>query len=58
VIPIKLLFKNFNGTKNVSENKKMNKKKNNDPFISISSNETKSIQLKNQNHEERSIRIK
>jgi hypothetical protein len=58
VIPIKLLFKKFNGTKNVSENKKMNKKKNNDPFISISSNETKSIQLKNQNHEERSIRIK
>jgi hypothetical protein len=31
----------------------MNKKKNNDPFISISSNETKSIQLKNQNHEEK-----
>jgi hypothetical protein len=53
VIPIKLLFLNFNGTKNVSENKKINKKKNNDPFISISSNETKSIQLKNQNHEEK-----
>nr|YP_010556122.1 hypothetical chloroplast RF1 [Salix matsudana f. pendula]UYR96224.1 hypothetical chloroplast RF1 [Salix matsudana f. pendula] len=53
MIPIKLLFLNFNGTKDVSENKKINRKQNNDPFISISSNETKSIQLKNQNHEEK-----
>nr|QGU84273.1 hypothetical chloroplast RF19 [Homalium cochinchinense] len=53
VIPIKLLLLNFNGNKNVSENKKINRKKNNNPFISISSNETKSIKLKNQNHEEK-----
>nr|YP_010266434.1 hypothetical chloroplast RF19 [Xylosma congesta]UIE10236.1 hypothetical chloroplast RF19 [Xylosma congesta] len=53
VIPIKLLLLNFNGNKNVIENKKINRKKNNDPFISISSNETKSIKLKNQNHEEK-----
>nr|YP_009051616.1 Ycf1 [Salix interior]AII01963.1 Ycf1 [Salix interior] len=53
MIPIKLLFLNFNGTKDVSENKKINRKQNNDPFISISSNETKSIQLKNQNPEEK-----
>nr|QGU84641.1 hypothetical chloroplast RF19 [Scolopia chinensis] len=51
MIPIKLLLLNFNGNKNVSENKKINRKKNNDPFIS--SNETKSIKLKNQNHEEK-----
>nr|YP_010177296.1 hypothetical chloroplast RF19 [Salix gordejevii]QSQ86996.1 hypothetical chloroplast RF19 [Salix gordejevii] len=50
MIPIKLLFLNFNGTKDVSENKKINRKQNNDP---LSSNETKSIQLKNQNHEEK-----
>nr|QGU83955.1 hypothetical chloroplast RF19 [Homalium racemosum] len=53
VIPIKLLLLNFNGNKNVSENKKINRKKNSNPFISISSNETKSIKLKNQNHEEK-----
>nr|QGU84384.1 hypothetical chloroplast RF19 [Casearia velutina] len=53
VIPIKLLLLNFNGNKNVSENKKINRKKNNDLLISISSNEKKSIKLENQNYEEK-----
>ena len=43
VILIKLFFLNFNGIKNVSENKKINKKKNNDFFIFILLNEIKFI---------------
>jgi len=38
--------------------KKNKKKKKTNPFISISSNETKSIQLKNQNHEERRKKVR
>nr|YP_010044962.1 hypothetical protein RF1 [Dianyuea turbinata]QPF96166.1 hypothetical protein RF1 [Dianyuea turbinata] len=49
VIPIKLLLLNFNGNNNLIENKKINRKKDNDPFIL--SNETKSIKLDNKNHE-------
>jgi hypothetical protein len=38
--------------------KKNQQKKKTNPFISISSNETKSIQLKNQNQEERSKKVR
>jgi hypothetical protein len=38
--------------------KKNQQKKKTNPFISISSNETKSIQLKNQNHEERRKKVR
>nr|YP_010261445.1 hypothetical chloroplast RF1 [Aspidopterys concava]UIB40527.1 hypothetical chloroplast RF1 [Aspidopterys concava] len=53
VIPIKLLLFNFNGNKDVSENQKINRKKNGDPLISRSSNEKKSIELENQKHEQK-----
>jgi hypothetical protein len=38
--------------------KNQQKKTKTNPFISISSNETKSIQLKNQNHEERRKKVR
>nr|QGX43681.1 hypothetical protein RF1 [Rhizophora mucronata] len=54
VIPIKLLLVNFNNdNEKINENKKINRKKNGDFFISIFSNKKKSIELKNQNHEEK-----
>nr|YP_009469397.1 hypothetical chloroplast RF1 [Byrsonima crassifolia]AVD96623.1 hypothetical chloroplast RF1 [Byrsonima crassifolia] len=53
VIPIKLLLLNFNRNKAFSENKKINRKKNRDLFISRSSNEKKSIELENQKYEEK-----
>nr|YP_009646973.1 hypothetical chloroplast RF1 [Cephalotus follicularis]QCX32054.1 hypothetical chloroplast RF1 [Cephalotus follicularis]UZT28355.1 hypothetical protein RF1 [Cephalotus follicularis] len=48
IIPIKLLFFNFN--RNVSENKNINRKKREDLFIS--SYEKKSLELENRNQEE------
>jgi hypothetical protein len=53
IIPIKLLLLNYNRNENVSENKKINEKKNEDLFLSILSNEKKSIELENRNHEEK-----
>nr|YP_009975753.1 hypothetical protein RF1 [Balanops pedicellata]QNK05171.1 hypothetical protein RF1 [Balanops pedicellata] len=52
-IPIKLLLLNFNRNANFSENQKINGKKNGDFFISLSSNEKKSIEFENRNHEEK-----
>nr|ARK37799.1 hypothetical chloroplast RF19 [Hevea brasiliensis] len=52
-IPIQFLLFNFHRNENVSKNNKINRKKNSDLFISISSNEKKIIELENQNHEEK-----
>uniref|UniRef100_A0AB39U3J4 Protein TIC 214 n=1 Tax=Hydnocarpus kurzii TaxID=3240908 RepID=A0AB39U3J4_9ROSI len=53
VIPIKFLLLNFNGNENVSENKKVNGKKNKDLLLSISSNKKNSSELENRNHEKK-----
>ena len=50
VIPTQLLLLNLNRNENVSENKKVNGKKNSDLFLS---NEKKPIELENQNYEEK-----
>ena len=51
VIPIKLLLFNSNIKKNASENKSITGNKKRDPFISISSNEKKSLESENRNQE-------
>nr|YP_009669043.1 Ycf1 protein [Galphimia angustifolia]QCW94042.1 Ycf1 protein [Galphimia angustifolia] len=53
VIPTKLLLLNFNGNKTVSENKKINRTKTGNLFLSRSPNEKKSIEFENQKHEEK-----
>ena len=53
VIPIKLLLFNSNIKKNASENKSITGNKKRDPFISISSNEKKSLELENRNQGEK-----
>nr|QKZ95611.1 Ycf1 [Kerria japonica]WEG91490.1 hypothetical protein RF1 [Kerria japonica] len=53
VIPIKLLLLNSNINENASENKRINVNKKRDPFISISSNEKKSLELQNRNQREK-----
>nr|YP_009561474.1 Ycf1 [Deutzianthus tonkinensis]QAT19563.1 Ycf1 [Deutzianthus tonkinensis] len=53
VIPIQFLLFNFHRNANISKNKKIKGKKNGNPFLSISSNEKKFIELENRNHEEK-----
>nr|QGZ09255.1 hypothetical protein RF1 [Sorbaria sorbifolia var. stellipila] len=53
VIPIKLLLFNSNINENASENKSISGNKKRDPFISIPSNEKKSIKLENRNQGEK-----
>nr|YP_010743462.1 hypothetical protein RF1 [Dryas octopetala var. asiatica]WES82400.1 hypothetical protein RF1 [Dryas octopetala var. asiatica] len=53
VIPIKLLLLNSNINENASENKSITGNKKIDPFISISSNEKKSLELENRNKGEK-----
>nr|YP_009670048.1 Ycf1 protein [Terminalia guyanensis]QCW95367.1 Ycf1 protein [Terminalia guyanensis] len=51
IIPIKLLLFNFNRNENFSENKNITRKKKGDPLLL--SNDKKSIELENRNHEEK-----
>nr|YP_009650883.1 hypothetical chloroplast RF19 [Laguncularia racemosa]QCF40365.1 hypothetical chloroplast RF19 [Laguncularia racemosa]QKG03072.1 Ycf1 [Laguncularia racemosa]UIS00584.1 Ycf1 [Laguncularia racemosa] len=51
IIPIKLLLFHFNRNENFSENKNITRKKKGDPLLL--SNDKKSIELENRNHEEK-----
>ena len=51
VIPINLLFSNYNVREKVSENKNINRKKTTNPFIPL--NEKKKIELENRNQDEK-----
>nr|YP_009564168.1 Ycf1 [Dysphania pumilio]QAX91456.1 Ycf1 [Dysphania pumilio] len=53
VIPINLLFSNYNVSKRFSENKNINRKKKRNPFIP--SNEKKSFELENWNQAEKEL---